>query len=83
MRKDLDLDVEATIDIMIKTTSKFKDLVMPQIKFIMNEVRARTLIVSDIEDCETCELTKNDDPTHYRKNWNIEDEEVCIHIIKL
>ena len=83
MRKDLDLDVEASIDVMIKTTTKFKDLVMPQVKFIMNEVRARTLVVSDIEDCGSCDLTKNDDPNHYTKNWDIEDEEVCIHVIKL
>ena len=83
MRKDLDLDVEANIDVMIKTTTKFKDLVMPQLDFVINEVRARTLIVSDIEDCETCELTSDDSPDHYIKNWDIEGEEVCIHVIKL
>jgi len=68
---------------MIKTTTKFKDLVMPQLDFVINEVRARTLIVSDIEDCETCELTSDDSPDHYIKNWDIEGEEVCIHVIKL
>lgn len=82
MRKDLDLDVEANIDVMVKTTTKFKDYVMPEFKFIVNEIRARTLIISDIEECQTCEFTKDDESKNYVKNWDIEGEEVCITIIK-
>ena len=79
MRKDLDLDVEANIDVMVKTSTEFKDLILPQLKVIMNEVRARTMVVSDIEECETCELTTEG---NHIKNWDIEGEEVCIHIVE-
>lgn len=79
MRKDMDLDVEANIDVMVKTSTEFKDLILPQLKTIMSEVRARTMVVSDIEECESCELTKDGNNI---KNWDIEGEEVCIHILE-
>lgn len=81
MRKDLDLDVEANIDVIVKTTTKFKEFVVPQFKFIVNEVRARTLMISDIDECEDCASTYNGTKV-YSKDWDIEGENVSISIIK-
>lgn len=73
MRKDLDLDVEASIDAVVSTSSEFKELILPQSEFIVNEIRARSLISSDGKECL-------DGEDIYTKNWDIEGEEVCISI---
>ena len=78
MRKDMDLDVEANIEVVVKTSTKFKDLIMPQCDFISNEVRANSLIISDIEECSSA----NDDDNVHIKEWDIEGEKVCISIKK-
>lgn len=77
MRKDMDLDVEATIDVFVKSSTKFKELVETQSAFISNEIRADSLIFSDIEECN---LSENNDK--YTKEWKIEEEEICISIKK-
>ena len=73
MRKDLDLDVEANIDVGVETSIEFKDLIVPQSEFISHEVRARSLIVSDSEECSK-------DSDVYTKEWDIEGEKVIISI---
>ena len=78
MRKDMDLDVEANIEVVVKTSTKFKDLIMSQCDFISNEVRANSLIISDIEECSSA----NDDDNVHIKEWDIEGEKVCISIKK-
>ena len=76
MRKDLDLDVEANIDVVVSTSPEFKELILPQSEFIVNEIRARSLITSDGKEC------LNDEDT-YTKKWDIEGEEVNISINKV
>lgn len=73
MRKDLDLDVEANIDAVVSTSSEFKELILPQSEFIVNEIRARSLITSDGKECL-------DGEDVYTKDWDIEGEDVCISI---
>ena len=51
---------------------------MPQCDFISNEVRANSLIISDIEECSSA----NDDDNVHIKEWDIEGEKVCISIKK-
>jgi len=75
MRKDMDLDVEADIDVCAETTPEFKDLIVPQSEFISHEIRARSLIISDDEAC-----MKTSD---YTKEWKIEDEKVIISISRV
>ena len=72
MRKDLDLDVEANIDVSITSSADFKDLIVPQSEFISHEVRASSMIITDSEACEGCD--------DYVKEWDIEGEEVIISI---
>lgn len=73
MRKDLDLDVEANIDAVVSASSEFKELILPQSEFIVNEIRARSLITSDGKECL-------DGEDVYTKDWDIEGEDVCISI---
>ena len=75
MRKDLDLDVEANIDVSVETSAEFKDLIVPQSEVISHEVRARSLIISDTEQC-------SNDSEDYTKEWDIEGEKVIISIKK-
>ena len=72
MRKDLDLDVEQNINVYVISSSDFKDLITPQSEFIAHEVRAKSLIISDSEDCS------ND--YEYSKKWDIEGETLNISI---
>jgi isoleucyl-tRNA synthetase len=72
MRKDMDLDVEANIDVCVETTSEFKDLITPQSEFISHEVRAKSLTIVDSEIC--------DKTSDYEKEWDIEGEKVVISI---
>ena len=72
MRKDMDLDVEATIDVIVDCSDNFKDLITPESELISNEIRADSLEISQI--------TESDD--YYTKEWKIEDEELVIAIKK-
>lgn len=65
--------MEASIDAVVSTSSEFKELILPQSEFIVNEIRARSLISSDGKECL-------DGEDIYTKNWDIEGEEVCISI---
>ena len=72
MRKDMDLDVEANINVCVKTSNEFKDLIVPQSEFIAHETRAKSMIISDSEECHA-----GDD---YTKEWDIEGEKITISI---
>lgn len=80
MRKDMDLDVEAFVNVVVKSTKKFKELVENQAQFISQEIRVKSLILSDIDTCEIADNYQNDEK--YVKGWKIEDEDVCITIKK-
>ncbi len=67
MRKDLDLDVEANIQVFIECDQGFKQLIEPFYDFISNEVRAEKLLF---------EAREGD----YGKEWKIEDENLKITI---
>ena len=69
MRKDLDLDVEANIQVFVECDESFKELIKPFFDFISNEVRAEKLIF---------EAQEGD----YTKDWKIEDENLKITIKK-
>ena len=73
MRKDLDLDVEANINVDVETSAQFKDLIVPQSEVISHEVRAKSLIITDTEECSK-------DSKDYTKEWDIEGEKVIISI---
>ena len=73
MRKDLDLDVEANINVSAETSSEFKDLIVPQSDVISHEVRAKSLIICTSEECSK-------DSEDYSKEWDIEGETVIISI---
>ena len=73
MRKDLDLDVEANINVDVETSTEFKDLIVPQSEIISHEVRAKSLIITDPEECSK-------DSKDYTKEWDIEGEKVIISI---
>jgi len=70
MRKDLDLDVEAHINVDIKCSKKFQDLVKAHEEFIKNEVRAKT-------------LSFKGEKIGYTKEWKISDEKLAISILEL
>jgi isoleucyl-tRNA synthetase len=69
MRKDLDLDVEANIQVFVECDEGFKELIKPFFDFISNEVRAEQL---------SFEAQEGD----YTKEWKIEDENLKITIKK-
>ena len=73
MRKDLDLDVEANINVDVETSTEFKDLIVPQSEVISHEVRAKSLIITDTEECSK-------DSKDCTKEWDIEGEKVIISI---
>ena len=75
MRKDMDLDVEANINVSVETSSEFKDLIVPKSELISHEVRANSLIVTDGEEC-----SGESDAYSYSKEWDIEGEKVIISI---
>jgi len=73
MRKDLDLDVEANIQVFIDCSEQFGDLIKSFLGFISHEVRAKKFVFAkDLKEI----------PVDYTKYWNIEDDEVGITIIK-
>lgn len=69
MRKDLDLDVEANINVYVNCSPEFRALVNPHLDFISHEVRAQNL-----------QFTYEDGD--YTKKWNIEDYKLTISIKK-
>ena len=73
MRKDMDLDVEADINVDVETSTEFKDLIVPQSEVISHEVRAKSLIITDSEECSK-------ESKDYTKEWDIEGEKVIISI---
>lgn len=75
MRKDLDLDVEANIQVFIDCSDKFKDLIQSFLDFIIHEVRAENLVFGETE-------LPGDDTTYYPKDWDIEEEKIAITIKK-
>ncbi len=68
MRKDLDLNVEANIQVSIECSDDFKKAVLPHEKYISKEVRTDCLDFS------------GKSIGGYSKDWKIEDEEVRIEI---
>jgi isoleucyl-tRNA synthetase len=67
MRKDLDLDVEANIEVYIECDNDFKKLIDSFKDFISNEVRAE-------------KFHYGSDTGNYSKEWKIEDFDVKITI---
>ena len=78
MRKDMDLDVEKYINIIIKTSDEFSALVKKQEEIIINEVRANSLTITSQEVC-TNNFAQND---YYTKDWKIEEYNLEIYIQK-
>ena len=69
MRKDLDLNVEANIQVIVECSEEFKDTVLPHQDYISNEVRTANLEFDDISSDEG-----------YTKEWKIEEEQLRIFI---
>jgi isoleucyl-tRNA synthetase len=69
MRKDLDLDVEANIQVHIDCSLQFRELIKSFLGFISHEVRAQKFVFNPIEG-------------DYTKKWKIEEDEVVITIKK-
>jgi len=55
------------------TKKEFKDLIVPQSEVISHEVRAKSLIITDTEECSR-------DSKYYTKEWDIEGVKVIISI---
>jgi len=72
MRKDKDLDVEANISVRVQASDKFKEIIVNQIDFIANEVRAHDISFDSI--------SKNENNNQYIKEWKIEGEELIVEI---
>lgn len=69
MRKDLDLNVESNIQVIVECSEEFKDAVLPHQDYISNEVRTANLEFEDISSDEG-----------YTKEWKIEEEQLRIFI---
>lgn len=69
MRKDLDLNVEANIQVIVECSEEFKEAVLPHQDYISNEVRTANLEFDDISSDEG-----------YTKEWKIEEEQLRIFI---
>ena len=89
MRKDMDLDVEANIGVMVNTDGEFKELIEKQSDLISEEVRANSIVIFDGEACEVCTLkgteenADDDISVEYSKEWEIENHKVIISVVKL
>ena len=89
MRKDMDLDVEANIGVMVNTDAEFKELIEKQSDLISEEVRAKSIVIFDGEACEVCTLkgteenVDEDISVEYSKEWEIENHKVIISVVKL
>ena len=69
MRKDLDLDVEANIEVFLECDDDFKQLIENFLDFISHEVRAE-------------QFNFGSESGDYAKEWKIEAHEVKITIKK-
>ena len=69
MRKDLDLNVEANIQVIVECSDEFKEAVLPHQDYISNEVRTENLEFNKISSTEG-----------YTKEWKIEEEQLKIFI---
>jgi len=78
MRKDMDLDVEANIHVIVKTNKEFATLVNSKQQIIVNEVRANSLIISTDDICDNNFIEED----FYIKNWKIEEYDIIIYIRK-
>jgi isoleucyl-tRNA synthetase len=67
MRKDLDLEVEAHIQVYVACSAEFRNLVKPFLEFISHEVRATELSFQGLAG-------------DYTKEWKIEDHELTVGI---
>jgi isoleucyl-tRNA synthetase len=70
MRKDLDLNIEANIDVKVECSDEFKQAVLPHKDYISNEVRTDNLEFTTIVDEDGV----------YVKDWKIEEEQLKISI---
>lgn len=70
MRKDLDLEVEAHIQVSVDCSAEFYNLVKPFLDFISHEVRATELLFQAPDG-------------DYTKDWKIEDHELIVGIKQL
>ena len=75
MRKDMDLDVEANINVIVQSSNSFKDVIANQTDFIANEVRANNISFDDISI-----IDNENDVNQYTKEWKIEDESLIVQI---
>ncbi|WP_409200203.1 isoleucine--tRNA ligase [Methanobrevibacter sp. DSM 116169] len=78
MRKDMDLDVEANIHVIVKSSKDFADLINNQEGIIVNEIRANSLIMTTEDVCNA--NFEVDD--YYIKDWKIEEHDLIIYIKK-
>jgi len=69
MRKDMDLNVEANIQVIVECSEDFKEAVLPHQDYISNEVRTAKLEFDNISSDEG-----------YTKDWKIEEEQLKIFI---
>lgn len=88
MRKDMDLDVEANIGVMVNTNSEFKEILEKQTELVSDEVRANSLVIFDGDACDVCtdkgtDESVEDISVEYSKEWEIEDNKVIISVVKL
>ena len=89
MRKDMDLDVEAHVGVMVNTNSEFKEIIEKQSDLISDEVRAKTLVIFDGEACDICTDKGNEEnyvediSVEYSKEWEIESNKVIISVVKI
>ena len=69
MRKDLDLDVEANIEVFVNCSNNFRDIIKNFVDFISHEIRADKFHFGSEEG-------------DYTKDWKIEDHNLSISIVK-
>lgn len=84
MRKDMDLDVESMIGVMIQSEPEFATLLKKQEDLISNEVRAKSLLFFQESNEHVC-ACKEEAPNkeEYTKKWKIEDEEIRISVVNM
>jgi isoleucyl-tRNA synthetase len=69
MRKDLDLDVEANIEVFVDCSDNFQEIIENFVDFVSHEVRADKFHFGSEEG-------------DYTKDWKIEDHDLRISIVK-
>ena len=84
MRKDMDLDVESMIGVMIQSEPEFATLLKKQENLISNEVRAKSLIFFQESNEHVCACDEEEPrKDEYTKKWKIEDEEITISVVNM